>query len=170
MDTTAAAQTAGVTAATIRIWCRRNVIAAIKVAGRWVIDTASLAYRLTLKKKAMTQPLQPLSRIGYERALHAIGRRSAAVKDVRCHAEYAQYSKDGTVGWGDAPTQADMLNIRRGAALATEGYTPPPAKRGPGYAPGLPGQTLGGPTADRAGECHYCGQPLAVGRECDECR
>jgi len=44
---TAAAQ-AGVTVATIRTWCRRNVIAAIKQAGRWIIDAASLAHRITL--------------------------------------------------------------------------------------------------------------------------
>jgi hypothetical protein len=48
MDTATAAQTAGVTVATIRAWCRRNVIAAVKTAGRWIIDTASLAYRVTL--------------------------------------------------------------------------------------------------------------------------
>lgn len=52
MDTTTAAQQAGVTVATIRTWCRRNVIAALKVAGRWVIDTTSLVYRITLTRKA----------------------------------------------------------------------------------------------------------------------
>jgi hypothetical protein len=51
MDTSTAAQQAGVTVATIRAWCRRNVIGAIKIAGRWVIDAASLAYRITLTPK-----------------------------------------------------------------------------------------------------------------------
>lgn len=51
MTSTAAASTAGVTVATIRTWCRRNVIAAAKRAGRWVIDAASLAYRITLARK-----------------------------------------------------------------------------------------------------------------------
>lgn len=46
--TIAAATQAGVTVETIRTWCRRNVIAAAKVAGRWVIDTASLAHRIAI--------------------------------------------------------------------------------------------------------------------------
>lgn len=46
--TTEAARQAGVTVATIRTWCRTGVIAAAKQAGKWVIDTASLTYRITL--------------------------------------------------------------------------------------------------------------------------
>lgn len=55
MNTTAAAATAGVSIPTIRTWCRRGVVAAVKTAGRWIIDTASLAHRITigqLKRKA----------------------------------------------------------------------------------------------------------------------
>jgi hypothetical protein len=48
MNTTAAALEAQVTVATIRTWCRRGVIAAAKQAGRWVIDTASLAARIAI--------------------------------------------------------------------------------------------------------------------------
>lgn len=48
MNTTAAALQANVTAATIRAWCRRGVIPAAKVAGRWVIEAASLARRIAL--------------------------------------------------------------------------------------------------------------------------
>lgn len=55
MNTATAAQTAGVTTATIRTWCRRNVIAAAKVAGRWIIDATSLAYRVTLSRKEETR-------------------------------------------------------------------------------------------------------------------
>lgn len=55
MDTATAAQTAGVTTATIRAWCRRNVIAAVKTSGRWIIDAASLAYRVTLGRKETKQ-------------------------------------------------------------------------------------------------------------------
>lgn len=56
MNTTEAAATAKVTVATIRTWCRRNVIAAAKVAGRWVIDTTSLTARITIG--AMKRPAQ----------------------------------------------------------------------------------------------------------------
>jgi hypothetical protein len=48
MNTTTAATQAGVTVATIRTWCRAGAVAAIKQAGRWVIDTASLAHRITI--------------------------------------------------------------------------------------------------------------------------
>ena len=48
MNTTTAAAQAGVTVATIRTWCRHNVIAAVKTSGRWVIDTASLAHRIAI--------------------------------------------------------------------------------------------------------------------------
>ncbi|MFF3264965.1 helix-turn-helix domain-containing protein [Streptomyces sp. NPDC002932] len=62
MNTTTAADTAKVTVATIRDWARRGVIAATKVAGRWVINTASLAHRIAigarrLARKARTLPL-----------------------------------------------------------------------------------------------------------------
>lgn len=48
MNTTAAALEAHVTTATIRMWARNGVIAAVKAAGRWVIDTASLARRIAI--------------------------------------------------------------------------------------------------------------------------
>lgn len=66
MNTTAAALEAQVTAATIRTWCRRGVVGAAKTAGRWVIDTASLARRITIgitigKRKArMTDIPKPI--------------------------------------------------------------------------------------------------------------
>ena len=50
MNTTTAAAQANVTVATIRTWCRRGAIAATKAAGRWVIDTASLAARIAIGK------------------------------------------------------------------------------------------------------------------------
>lgn len=62
MNTTAAATEAQVTIATIRTWCRRGVIAATKIAGRWVIDSISLAHRIAIgalrarKAKPVTNP------------------------------------------------------------------------------------------------------------------
>lgn len=66
MNTTAAATEANVTVATIRSWCRKGVIAATKTAGKWVIDAASLARRLTigaLKRPAKARKSVPMSRI-----------------------------------------------------------------------------------------------------------
>lgn len=69
MDTTAAATQANVTAATIRTWCRIGAVAAAKVAGRWVIDAASLAYRisLTAKKAAVRFTTETMTAIGGNR-------------------------------------------------------------------------------------------------------
>lgn len=54
MNTTAAATEARVTVATIRDWARRGIIAATKVAGRWIIDTTSLVRRIAIG--AMKRP------------------------------------------------------------------------------------------------------------------
>lgn len=56
MNTTAAAAQANVTVATIRNWCRKGVIAATKQAGRWTIDPASLAHRIEIGTRRMTNP------------------------------------------------------------------------------------------------------------------
>ncbi|MFF8100121.1 hypothetical protein ACF07S_10150 [Streptomyces sp. NPDC016640] len=58
--TAAAAAQANVTVATIRTWCRRGVIAATKTAGRWVINTASLAARIAIG--AMKRPARQEAR------------------------------------------------------------------------------------------------------------
>jgi hypothetical protein len=50
MNTTLAADQAGVSVDTVRTWCRIGAVAAIKQAGRWIIDTASLAARIAIGK------------------------------------------------------------------------------------------------------------------------
>jgi hypothetical protein len=54
MNTTEAAAKANVTVATIRTWCRIGAVTATKAAGRWIIDAASLAARITIG--AMKRP------------------------------------------------------------------------------------------------------------------
>jgi hypothetical protein len=51
MDTTAAAAKAGVTASTIRTWCRRGAVTAVKTGGKWTIDEASLTRRIALSDR-----------------------------------------------------------------------------------------------------------------------
>jgi hypothetical protein len=64
MNTTAtateAAAQAHVTVATVRAWCRNGVVAATKRAGRWVIDTASLAHRLAIAAMKTTRRARPV--------------------------------------------------------------------------------------------------------------
>lgn len=62
MTTTATAATqAGVTIDTIRTWCRYGAVAAIKQAGRWVINAASLTRRITIgtRRNTVTNPTNP---------------------------------------------------------------------------------------------------------------
>ncbi|MEU3283287.1 hypothetical protein [Streptomyces antibioticus] len=56
MNTTTAAAQARVTVATIRTWCRKGVVTATKRAGRWDIDTASLARRIEIGARRMNNP------------------------------------------------------------------------------------------------------------------
>lgn len=70
MNTTAAATEANVTVATIRAWCRNSVITATKTAGRWIIDTASLAHRIaigalkTRKPRPVIYSIETMTAIG----------------------------------------------------------------------------------------------------------
>jgi hypothetical protein len=48
MNAREAAQQANVTIATVRTWCRCGAIEAVKISGRWTIDAASLAYRISI--------------------------------------------------------------------------------------------------------------------------
>jgi len=57
MDTATAAEQAKVSIATIRRWCRIGAVAATKRAGRWVIDAASLAYRISLGVRRTTRKI-----------------------------------------------------------------------------------------------------------------
>lgn len=55
--TAQAATTAGVTPATIRTWCRTGAVAAVKVAGRWVVDVESLRHRISLSRTTVARQL-----------------------------------------------------------------------------------------------------------------
>jgi hypothetical protein len=57
MNTAAAATKAGVTTATIRTWCRRGAVAAVKTAGAWNIDETSLDHRIALGKSRSVKPV-----------------------------------------------------------------------------------------------------------------
>ncbi len=74
MNTTAAATQAKVTVATIRTWCRIGAVAAAKVAGKWVIDAASLARRIEIgarrkarKAKSVALTVEALLALGGRR-------------------------------------------------------------------------------------------------------
>ncbi|WP_030574140.1 hypothetical protein [Streptomyces aureocirculatus] len=80
MNTTAAAIRARDTVATVRTWCGIGAVAAVKRAGRWIIDTASLAARIAIgrmrTRKATAMGFAPLSRTEFEQAAAALGIRT----------------------------------------------------------------------------------------------
>jgi hypothetical protein len=58
MTTTAqAAKQAGVTTATIRTWCRKGAVTAVKTNGAWAIDEASLRHRIALGRNTAAKQL-----------------------------------------------------------------------------------------------------------------
>lgn len=52
-----AAQQAGVTTPTIRTWCRKGAVAAVKTNGAWAIDEASLRHRIALGRNTAAKQL-----------------------------------------------------------------------------------------------------------------
>lgn len=82
MNTQTAATKAHVTVATIRTWCRRNVIATVKTTRGWVIDEASLLHRIALGKRALT--VETMTAIGGRRWTKA-GHDRVYINDI---AEY----------------------------------------------------------------------------------
>jgi DNA-binding transcriptional MerR regulator len=82
MDTTAAATQAGVTVSTVRAWCRRGVIAAAKRAGKWVIEAASLAYRISLGARRIDRTREFLDELGMQIDGAADNYATAALKTM----------------------------------------------------------------------------------------
>lgn len=136
MNTTAAATEAHVTVATIRTWCRRGVLAAVKTAGRWIIDTASLARRIAIGqwRTAVTQPdyaaLASDARAKAAELAPPAGIRERSNRD-RMRPEYRlrQIFNSAAVNWNLAARMADdgdtttAANIAEQAARSYEAAT-----------------------------------------------
>lgn len=156
MNTSTAAQTAGVTIATIRRWCRYGAIAATKVAGRWIIEAASLARRIGLGAKNMTTEydvndytkirVQFSSFAGQYIATEVI---NGYERSDRREGATPQAARDELLGWIN---HRDALTDAADALTATGLYAD------------LTGSTPGGRAHN--GDCHYCGLDT---RTCD-CR
>ncbi|MBI0293321.1 helix-turn-helix domain-containing protein [Streptomyces sp. PRKS01-29] len=146
MNTTTAAAQAGVTIPTIRTWCRRGVIAAIKTAGRWIVDAASLAHRIAIgamrtirQEVAINTPnhaalaaeaRELATRLTPKRGCHPADRkggvrdRASGTLRARGHAEHAAALFDLTdkatnPGHPDHEWAVDLLNFHATRA----GYT-----------------------------------------------
>lgn len=110
MNTSAAAAEAQVTIATIRTWCRLGVIAAVKQAGRWIIDTASLAHRITIgamkrrQKEAAVPALDLTATYTIDAGPHAGTLITPQIK------ERSRNGKNLIIVTGLAPLLADHIN------------------------------------------------------------
>lgn len=126
MNTTTAAQTANVTVATIRTWCRTGAVAATKVSGRWVIDSDSLTWRINLAKELTSKP-EPKPVVYSIDTMTAIGgsRWTKAGKDRVYINDWAQYLpletdtyKTGNISWAAWDGQ-EIANRQAGLLLGS---------------------------------------------------
>lgn len=163
MNTTAAAIQAGVTTDTIRTWCRRNVIAAAKQAGRWIIDTASLAYRISLGRKTpmndtehrvdtrttirVSRGTWPGARTHYNAVLYRAGHRINTLADGDTP-EAALSNALHALGRINAATEAAETLAQAGLYADLTGT----------HTPGIHQQMQAlAPTSVASGTCHFCG-------------
>lgn len=183
VNTITAATQANVTAATIRAWCRHNVIAATKVVGRWVIDATSLAHRIALgarrarKQERVSQPTGPIEiRLNATESIRARQVTSPAYKTTSWYASH--YINGYEVGIASSANTAEdaieeMRQVvhakweRAAEAEAFENADTTFEDLTVGHTRGMRHQLNGFlPSPAAAGECHFCG--LAE-RTCD-CR
>jgi hypothetical protein len=164
MDTTTAAQQAGVTVATVRTWCRIGAVAAVKRAGRWIIDAASLAHRITLGKKTFVTNTD--YRVDDETAIR-VHAKNNPLPGTEYYARQVinGYELSDIPSYGSTPDEA----YRKHLALITETHNEERAAAQL-QATGLYSDLTTGPRAGihtqmqsiapspaRDGECHYCG-------------
>lgn len=174
MNTATAAQQAGVTVATIRIWCRRGVVDARKVAGRWVIDATSLARRIAIGNRHLTGRHIQITK-------HQV--RPGAM-DRRHDGWWKALVSGQRIGFYPSRPEAEMAVARwappRKATMTQRKPEQPTPQQTPrGWSKYSRRSTwvhdemetlTGVASGARDGVCHYCGLPLAPDGECDECR
>lgn len=108
---TAAATQAHVTVATIRTWCRRGVVAAVKAAGRWVIDTASLAHRIAIGAMRVRKQATPVLDLNATYTITLIADQGPVTitPNVK-HRTVRRTGQDITTITGIVPLLADRIN------------------------------------------------------------
>lgn len=169
LTTTAAATQAHVTTATIRTWCRRGAIAAIKTAGRWIIDASSLARRITIGTWRNTVAASPTPTPG---TMAARGRDYVAAWPTGI----TQKHRLGCEHIAEALTRAgitshDEAQALRPALLKKE-HIDQIAALTPATAAAVIAE-LRAISAEIAAaaktHCHYCGLKLPVNGDCASC-
>lgn len=116
LDTAAAARLAGTAVRTIRAWCRRGLIAAVKTGRRWTVGLASLLRRLNAGRPAVTDRL----RAGEQSPVRTgrAGRRYEARHAARVEAVQRR-TRDENPKRGARPA----THVQRAVCLASPGMT-----------------------------------------------
>jgi hypothetical protein len=91
----AAAAQAGVSISTIRAWCRIGAVAAVKVAGKWLIEARSLTHRINLGRTPVPAPLTQVK--GPVPSVDAIQAAAAAYEKARVDTNAAARAKKGAL-------------------------------------------------------------------------
>lgn len=96
MDTATAARYAAVTVPTVRYWCRRGVVRAVKEGGRWVIDIVSLRHRMALGRRTAARLLASFAEpaVTREKALELV--EQGALIPAEREGEYVAVSTDAS--------------------------------------------------------------------------
>lgn len=116
LDTAAAARLAGTAVRTIRDWCRRGLVAAVKTGHRWTVRLASLLRRLNAGRPAVTDRL----RAGEQSPVRTgrAGRRYEARHAARVEAAQRR-TRDENPKRGARPA----THVQRAVCLASPGMT-----------------------------------------------
>lgn len=91
----AAATKAGVSISTVRAWCRIGAVAAVKVAGQWLIETRSLTHRINLGRKPVPAPLTQIK--GAVPSVDTIQAAARAYEKARLDYNTAARAKKGAL-------------------------------------------------------------------------
>jgi len=159
-----AAAAFGVTEATVRGWIRFGAVSAVKVAGRWVIDTASLLARKTIAHQ-ITEARQARAR----RAAATI----AVFRYPETRARQMRQARDGQWSFRcDGRETFQHFPTRAEAEQAAATYVPPQPTGKTYHFPvrGEARTTIAAPVPAKKKGCHYCGIPITRhDGECEEC-
>ncbi|MEU6054299.1 hypothetical protein ABZ829_28240 [Streptomyces xanthochromogenes] len=181
MNTTAAALKAHVSVDTIRAWCRIGAVSAVKAAGRWLIDTTSLARRIAIgamrarKQRPVNQPAEPVEvRIDEWTTIRASQETSPAFGTTTWYAvEYINGYRTGCIPSDGATAEEAIEKMRYKIKQMRAQKERQAILMGSLAASGVSVEcvdTLGDgirmATTSTSGQCHYCGLNV---RTCD-CR
>lgn len=170
MDTTTTREAAAkynVTTDTVRIWCRIGAVKAIKQAGRWIIETASLIRRAAWAwktKKARADrhtPKKEVRTMSHWDSDHPeIALLTAATRAGVTPEQLADAVGPNSLASGRPFSRADERKVRNLTAQAANrkrGWSKASRRRQDGYVVEFMEDQFGMTSPAKPGQCHTCG-------------